>query len=845
MLKNNPLYDIDFLTLLSKNRSKETFARITSLSWNEEPLERIEGQVTAGSVNIDGNSAVRRTCSLSLVAKDVDINNYYWGLQTKFKLEIGLKNEINSNYSDIIWFPQGIFVITSFNTQVSVNNYTISISGKDKMCMLNGDLGGSLYASIDFGVEEYYDKENEITYYNKIPIKTIIKNAVHVYGNEPLQNIIISDIDNYGVELLEYRGDETTPMFLFRDLGSNFEAYDSSLYINMSLNKNQVCWVKQEDNSWKKATIGTIESYGGKYDSGVDLGSRADGTPVKIKNTDNAVQYSICKIVYGDTVGYRLTDIVYAGDLISKVGDSLTSILDKIKTMLGNFEYFYDVYGRFIFQKKKTYITNDWNSRVKREDDMYVESAAYTSSSVYTFSDSHYFTALSNSPVLNNLKNDFAIWGNRKSITGVDLPIHMRYALDKKPTSYTTINITKEESEELIDSYGFVYEPSEDAITAQDITREKQNKYYQESVTYTDEDVDWRELIYLMAKDYFKYNAYDFFEVKVAQANHGKGLFGQDLYPLGRTGYEIYYSDLEGYWRKLYNPVIYNSLDNQDQNPVWGLWYYIRLDGKYILPFVNVENPEYKDYFSAVIDLLSPDPDINYYKFESGKYNQCVKENFQFYYGENYYTYNEDSKDYELYNIYKFKDDIQSFWSEDPECDINSGWNYQVDNNPELLDFWFDFIGEGSDLDKYMVCNIGDRSKSINDTKVTGIYFRQTPTVLFITEEEYQAMAGKPMHTGYTYIRINSTLSNFFSISAQGKSAQDVMETLLYENTYCIENINLTSIPIYHLDANTRIEVHDKKSNIEGEYLISKLTLPLTYNGTMSITASKAVDTIY
>ena len=47
-----------------------------------------------------------------------------------------------------------------------------------------------------------------------------------------------------------------------------------------------------------------------------------------------------------------------------------------------------------------------------------------------------------------------------------------------------------------------------------------------------------------------------------------------------------------------------------------------------------------------------------------------------------------------------------------------------MDNNPELLDFWFDFIGEGSDLDKYMVCNIGDRSKSINDTKVAGIYFR-------------------------------------------------------------------------------------------------------------------------
>mgnify|MGYP003291362531 CR=1 FL=1 len=86
------------------------------------------------------------------------------------------------------------------------------------------------------------------------------------------------------------------------------------------------------------------------------------GTPIKIKNTDDATLYTVHKITYGETVGYRLTDITYAGDLISKAGESLTSILDKIKTMLGNFEYFYDVYGRFIFQKKKTYITNDWNS---------------------------------------------------------------------------------------------------------------------------------------------------------------------------------------------------------------------------------------------------------------------------------------------------------------------------------------------------------------------------------------------------------------------------------------------------------------------------------------------------
>ena len=68
------------------------------------PIELIEGKVTSGSINIDGASAIRRTCSLSLIAKDLNINDIYWGIQNKFKLEVGIKNFIDSYYPEIIWF---------------------------------------------------------------------------------------------------------------------------------------------------------------------------------------------------------------------------------------------------------------------------------------------------------------------------------------------------------------------------------------------------------------------------------------------------------------------------------------------------------------------------------------------------------------------------------------------------------------------------------------------------------------------------------------------------------------------------------------------------------------------
>mgnify|MGYP007053726950 CR=1 FL=1 len=137
------------------------------------------------------------------------------GLERKFKLEIGLGNKIESAYPDIIWFNKGIYVITSFNSSHSTSQYTISIQGQDKMCLLNGTIGGSLTAaSTDFGTIEYLE-DNGVTRIVKIPIKTIIKEGVHEYAKEPWHNIIINDLDDFGIELLEYTG--SRPLYMIID----------------------------------------------------------------------------------------------------------------------------------------------------------------------------------------------------------------------------------------------------------------------------------------------------------------------------------------------------------------------------------------------------------------------------------------------------------------------------------------------------------------------------------------------------------------------------------------------------------------------------------------------------
>ena len=77
--------------------------------------------------------------------------------------------------------------------------------------------------------------------------------------------------------------------------------------------------------------------------------------------------------------------------------------------MLGDFEYFYDLQGRFVFQKKNTYIQELFSPI----DGELVTPIMYASQYSYKFEDEELFTAISNSPNINNLKNDFAIWGSR------------------------------------------------------------------------------------------------------------------------------------------------------------------------------------------------------------------------------------------------------------------------------------------------------------------------------------------------------------------------------------------------------------------------------------------------
>jgi hypothetical protein len=65
---------------------------------------------------------------------------------------------------------------------------------------------------------------------------------------------------------------------------------------------------------------------------------------------------------------------------------------------------------------------------------------------------------------------------------------------------------------------------------------------------------------------------------------------------------------------------------------------------------------------------------------------------------------------------------------------------------------------------------------------------------------------------------------------------------MLSENTKYNESISFNAMPVYHLEPNSRVTVRDTDSQIYGDYIIKTISLPLDISGTMSISATRAID---
>lgn len=402
MRKNYPyLKDSTFLQVVDKLQNKEQYVRITLLDFVEKPIKTIQGQVISGNINLDGNSSVRRTCNLTMVAQEYEndltnVNNLI-SINKKVDLEIGFLNTTEYyKQFDIIWFPLGVYVIINPSISSGTSGVTISLQLKDKMCLLNGECGGVIPASTTFHEYETVNENGEYVILQPT-IYQIIQEVVNHFGGEQLGKIIISDLDTRIKKVMKWVG-------------------NSPLYIIEQTNGSSIQYIPTTDGA-EAAAAGSYKMY-----------------------------------EYGSDVGYIYTDFIYPDELIADAGNSVCDILDKIKATLGNYEYFYDVDGNFVFQEIKNYLNTSQATveldKITKEDYL----ADFTKGkSVYTFDDSTLITSYSNTPQFNMIKNDFIVWGIREDVEGRTYPLRYHLAIDRKPQVGNTYQV-------------FFYEDPEDKI---------------------------------------------------------------------------------------------------------------------------------------------------------------------------------------------------------------------------------------------------------------------------------------------------------------------------------------------------------------------------------------------
>lgn len=377
----------NFLSKLDETINQKQYVKITLLNWKEQPIKEIQGALTGGTLTKDGSSSVRRTCQLSTI---VDAGSYNledasmdFAINKKIFIELGMDN-VTGEWGEypVLWFPQGVFFISSFQIGSSAGSaVSISLSLKDKMCGLNGDVGGTFPATIIF---DQVDTQNAAGAYvtEKVLIYNIIQELVHHYGGEDLNNIVIEDVPLRIKQVMKWTG--SNPLYLTQRDGATYKWYEASL---------------TKPNNMKN--VRTIPS--------------------------------------GDDAGYIYRDFTYTGDLTANLGENVCTILDKLKQYLGNYEYFYDEFGIFHFREIKNYL-NTTQVKILLDD---MDKHSYmvdttTGKSVYTFSDKINLTNISANPKYENIKNDYVIQGTRQG-TSSSAAAQVRYhlAIDRKPELHT------------------------------------------------------------------------------------------------------------------------------------------------------------------------------------------------------------------------------------------------------------------------------------------------------------------------------------------------------------------------------------------------------------------------
>ncbi len=842
---NNP----DFLMKAFQERSLYQYIKITVLSFAERPIKEIQGKVTSGTLNINGDSSVRRTANLSVFIEEEEANYHslksLFAINKKIKIEIGISNE-SKDYAEfpILWFPFGIFALMGISLSHDTNGTTASLQLKDKMVFLNGECGGTIPASVVFHELEEWNDETGDYIITKPTIVQIIREMVNHYGGESLNKIIINDLDTRARRVMKWIG--STPLYVYQTT--------EQITDNENNTVTNVSSVLYTDN---------LEQI--KEDSGKE----------NLVLNEDYQEYS-----YGTDVGFTYGDFTYPGELIGNAGDSVCTILDTIKNTLGNYEYFYDVYGNFIFQEIKNYL----NTSKATVDLKYINQDNYLidrakGKAKYIFNNNYITTSFSNAPQYNMIKNDFIVWGMREGVSGDKIPIRYHLSIDNKPKVGNTYCVFFQEDGEGF-SYAKIpieYEKGLDFPTIGDtdriyldkstgrsyVWRSGENQYL-----YPTDDCpvpcDKSTVIQKIYKEDTA-NPILFYSSNYACLTSSPEIRNkQEFYKDTQTKLEQYEAakekknELEQGINLLQEQITkVQSIIAQGSSSGVDIPGYQKKLAELIDEVMKTEEElqELNEKYPAIdfnINLLTPalkELELDIFKMqqsfaeESGA-GACTVTTTDW--RTELYLSGAMSTRYGTASNYYYTE-LSNEWSK--LYDIEKGeFKSEVLEAPHEIDYFLDFIDSTAAISELNISNIGRRTKIVNDDKINCIFETEIPNYVLIStgdgEEEVQNKKMECLLQGQSYVLVSSRVFDNLALGGTLNSAYNMVRDLLYQYTSYNEAITVQMLPLYFLEPNIRITVQDKESGIRGDYVIKSISIPFDVNGTMSLSCNKALERI-
>lgn len=755
-----------FLAKIDDFINQRQYVNITLLNWHEDPIKEIDGIIASGTITKDGNSSVRRTCSLSCSVSgesyNIDDLNMDFSLNKKVFIEIGIRNDTDQ-YPDwpILWFPQGVFYINSFSVNSSTSSaVNLTLSLKDKMSLLNGEVGGTLPATVQFDtmttqLADGTITEQKVLYYN------IITELVHHWGEEDLNNIIIQDVPLRIRRIMQWNG---------------------------------------ENPIWLKA--------------GTDVGS---GYQVSLEDPGG---YSLYE--RGDDIGYVYDDFVPVSELTGAAGDTVCTILDEIKNQLGNYEYFYDVFGIFHFREIKNYLnitqsniilqeTGNPGRHINLEEGQFqldsgseiqylVETTNEKTS--YAFSDAHNITSITVTPNYNNIKNDFIVDGIRKSPNSdVQYSLRYRVVIDEKPEITMWVNNNGQKYSAIVDS-----------------------SYISKTGAYG----DFENILYYTYPEFYNNEIVletnklgKWIEYYTATDNENNPIL---ILPEVGNMDQIYKTN-EGFWiwtgkgfQKLYLKENLNNPDAEEGDPIEYKHYY-PIDWRTFLYLrgleANANGTDPGPYFSD-LDAFWP-------------------------------------------SEYDLRGDKQCFFGEEEDKSIH--YKSLTSGN-----YFFDMIdASSSSLGMYSVQNIGRRIDVYNNDDINCLFQPLIPNVVFLNKDNPKVNWSE--NTTITELKDWTNITNLLEVQKREcslnnqpwaqvsdniysnfitggylNSAYDAIKYELFSHTKFQKVVSIVALPNFYLEPNSRVEVSERTTNTYGDFIVQTINLTLGPGANMSVTLNEVSE---